>query len=76
MTKEPREKRPGRREQVLRALTEAHGAWVDGTELANERVGGSEGLKRLRELRAEGHPIEERRHPDSRRTIWQYRLAK
>lgn len=64
-----------RAQQVLRRLQEAQGEWVDGTELANEVVGGSEGLKRLRELRGLGWGIEERRHPNPRRAIWQYRLA-
>jgi hypothetical protein len=63
-----------RAKQVLHRLREAAGEWVDGTELANEEVGGSEGLKRLRELRLEGWPIEERHHPSPRRAIWQYRL--
>jgi len=67
----PKETRAG---QVLRRLREAGGGWVDGSELATAEVGGSEGLKRLRELRAEGWPIEERRHPDPRRAVWQYRL--
>lgn len=63
-----------RREQVLQRLKDAAGAWVDGPDLANEKVGGSEGLKRLRELRMEGHEIEMRKHPDMHRNIWQYRL--
>ena len=61
-----------RREQVLARLQEADGAWVDGTELATEVVGGSEGLKRLRELRLEGHSIKMRKKPDSDQ--YQYRL--
>lgn len=63
-----------RKEQVLRKLRQAQG-WVDGTDLANAEVGGSEGLKRLRELRLEGYNIEMRRHPDPAREIWQYRLV-
>lgn len=64
-----------RKEQVLAVLSEARGAWVDGPNLANEQVGGSEGLKRLRELRDDdGYPIEARRHPEPGRDIWQYRL--
>jgi hypothetical protein len=51
------------------------GGWVDGTELATEEIGGSEGLSRLRELRDEGHEIDERRHPDMRQNVRQYRLA-
>jgi hypothetical protein len=62
-----------RKEQVLHRL--AGGDWVDGPELANEQVGGSEGLRRLRELRTEGAVIEERKHPDSGRDIFQYRLV-
>ncbi len=64
-----------RKEQVLDRLVEAAGGWVDGSELATVEVGGSEGLKRLRELRDEGYNIEGRHHPDPNRDIWQYRLA-
>lgn len=49
--------------------------WVNGPEISNEVVGGSEGLRRLRELIEDGHPIESRRHPQAERDIWQYRLA-
>lgn len=64
-----------RGERVLRVLQSHRGQWVDGPDLANAAVGGSEGLKRLRELRAAGWMIEKRKHPDPRRTIWQYRLV-
>ena len=63
-----------RKEQVLDYLVKRKDEWVDGPEIANEVVGGSEGHKRLRELRAEGRIIEARRHPDPARDIWQYRL--
>lgn len=63
-----------RREQVLRYLEDRLDQWVDGTELATEKVGGSEGLKRLRELRQDGHIIKMRAHPDRTRSIFQYRL--
>jgi hypothetical protein len=53
---------------------ERDGQWVDGPEIANERVGGSEGHRRLRELRADGWHIEERTHPDPERSVWQYRI--
>ena len=65
-----------RKEQVLRRLREADGAWVDGTELATVEIGGSEGLKRLRELRADGYQITERGNPDHVRASWQYRLTR
>lgn len=64
-----------RKDQVLAVLKEYVGNWVDGTLLANEQVGGSEGLKRLRELKLEGHLIQKRKHPDPRRAIYQYRLV-
>ncbi len=64
-----------RAQEVLAVLSRAQGQWVNGSALATAEVGGSEGLKRLRELRASGLPIEKRRHPDSRRTIFQYRLV-
>ena len=68
-----------RRAQVYQYLKDRPGEWVDGTELANERVGGSEGLKRLRELRAElrdkGIGIIMRKHPDPDRDIFQYQMV-
>jgi hypothetical protein len=64
-----------RREQVLSHLQKHSNQWVDGPELANEEVGGSEGLKRLRELRADGHRIITRAHPDPGRDIYQYKLV-
>lgn len=65
-----------RKEQVLAHLFEHRNQWVDGPDLATEAVGGSEGLRRLRELRLSGdHDIRERRHPDPDRDIWQYMLV-
>lgn len=66
---------PTRKDLVLRFLERAD-RWVDGPELANEKVGGSEGLKRVRELRAEGHRIITRPHPDRSRDVFQYKLIK
>jgi hypothetical protein len=67
-----------RKEQVHEYLKARSGQWVDGTELANGEVGGSEGLKRVRELRADlaasGVSIIMRRHPDPARDIFQYQL--
>lgn len=65
-----------RKQQVLDYLWDRRNSWVDGPLLATEEVGGSEGLRRLRELRIEGeHDIRERRHPDPDRDIWQYKLV-
>jgi len=64
-----------RKEKVLRVLQAHPGQWVNGTDLATAEVGGSEGLKRLRELRADGYHIEKRKHPDPRRAIYQYRIV-
>jgi hypothetical protein len=64
-----------RKQQVLEMLRLHVGTWVNGTDLATEEVGGSEGLKRLRELRQEGYPIERRKHPDPAREIFQYQLT-
>jgi hypothetical protein len=65
-----------RKQQVLDYLTAYRNQWVDGPDLATEGVGGSEGLRRLRELRMSGeHDIRERRHPDPQRDIWQYMLV-
>lgn len=69
-----------RKEQVLALLrsrvdNDGRPLWVDGPDLANEQVGGSEGLRRLRDLKAEGYLIQERAHPDPRKAIHQYRLV-
>ncbi len=63
-----------RRELVLQLLRSHPNEWVDGTRIASAEVGGSEGLKRLRELRLAGYDIRMRKHPDPRRDIYQYRL--
>jgi len=63
-----------RRGRVLAVLQAADGGWVDGPELASPEVGGSEGLRRLRELRSAGWNIESRRHPDGWHR-WQYRIV-
>ncbi|HUV09955.1 MAG TPA: hypothetical protein VMX12_03190 [Acidimicrobiia bacterium] len=65
-----------RQEEVLERLREAGGEWVDGSELSTAECGGSEGKRRLRELREDkGWDIETRPHPGSA-TAWQYRLMK
>lgn len=56
-----------RKQRVLRALRAARNwdraadGWVDGPYLCSPLIGGSEGLRRLRELRADGYVIEMRR---------------
>ena len=64
-----------RRLEVLRRLRPAPGAWVETPDLSSALVGGSEGTRRLRELRAQGWRIEARPHPEPGRTSWQYRLV-
>lgn len=49
--------------------------WVDAWILHHPAIGGSEGLRRVRELRAEGHEIEMRKHPLKSRETRQYRLV-
>lgn len=63
-----------RKDQILKYLLDRADQWVDGTHLATEQVGGSEGLRRLRDLRADGYKIQQRKHPDPDRDIWQYKL--
>ena len=64
----------GVRDQFARAKGYRDG-WVNGHVLTRDVTGGTEGLRRLRELRADGHRIEMRPHPDAGRTTRQYRLA-
>lgn len=66
-------KRGTRNALVLLALRSANGDWVEGTYLETPEVGGAQGTRRARELRAMGWPIELRPHPSSD-TAWQYRL--
>lgn len=65
-------KRGTRKAAVLQLLADK-GGWVDGHEITHHLVGGSEGLRRLRELRTEGHNIQRRPNPNSA-TSWQYRI--
>ena len=67
--------RKTRKQRVLEALR--NGDWMDGYSLCHPAIGGSEGLRRLRELRADGHRIEKRLKPDRPEgsTVYQYRLA-
>lgn len=67
-------KRGTRRAQVLDRLRAAAGAWVPGVDLATRDCGGSEGLKRIRELRQLGWPVERRPIRGPGRTAWEYRL--
>lgn len=69
-------KRETRKAEVLDKLRAHEGVWVSGSLLATMSCGGSEGLRRLRELRADnGWPIERRRDPESE-TMFEYRLPK
>ena len=64
-----------RRAQVLAVLTARAGTWVPGPGMATEEVGGSEGLRRLRELREPrygSHKIPCRRMSGS--DAYEYRL--
>ena len=64
-----------RKDKVLQLLRENLNVWIEGPEIANPEVGGSEGLKRVRELREEGHQIESKPHPNKKRDVWLYRLV-
>ncbi len=65
----------GRKGEVLRALQAARGWWVPGFELATADCGGSEGLRRLRELREMGYDIEKKKvHPTHK--YFSYRLVR
>ena len=63
-----------KKERILERL--ADGRWHDGYDLCHPSLGGSEGLRRLRELRSEGYDIRKRLKPDSPKEsrVHQYRL--
>ena len=62
-------------EKVLDRLSGS--GWVDGYDLCHPSIGGTEGLRRLRELREIGYPIEKRLKPNRPRgsRVYQYRLT-
>jgi biotin operon repressor len=59
--------------KVATYLVERVGRWVPGYKLASLEVGGSEGLKRLRELRDEGFKIEKRKMKGS--SAYEYKVV-
>ncbi len=61
------------RQRVLDVLIRANGEWVPGFILTRMETGGSEGLRRLRELKAAGYLIEKRVRPNS--NAREYRLV-
>jgi hypothetical protein len=61
-----------RKGAVLKALKPRR--WVAGYELTKPAVGGSEGLRRVRELRSDGYEIKMRRIPGKQ--AYEYRLVK
>lgn len=64
------------KERVLDRLEDQYPEWIDGYVLCHPNIGGSEGLRRLRELRAEGHKIEKRlKSSDTKTRVYQYRLV-
>lgn len=50
------------RERVLALLCSNVGVWVPAHVITNPEIGGSEGLRRLRELRDRGYRIQQRKH--------------
>ncbi len=64
-----------RRENVRKLLINppaGSDGWISGVTLCDPAIGGSEGLRRVRELRAEGWTIEKRRMANS--DAFEYRL--
>lgn len=59
------------RERVLAILKSRR--WTPGFTLTTPAAGGSEGLRRLRELRAQGYDIKRRKIEGS--TAYEYRLV-
>lgn len=68
------EKEDSARGRVATLLKTNEGAWVRASEITHPAVGGSEGLRRVRELRAKGWNITQRKREDS--TEREYRLEK
>lgn len=63
-----------RKQAILDILNQTPNEWVNGDRLMQADTGGGRFGARIEELRKDGFTIEGRRHPDSRRDIWQYRI--
>ena len=63
-----------RRERVLDCLQRGKDQWIPGEVLRSPAVGGSEALRRVRELTAAGWPIA-RQPAEGKRTTWVYKLT-
>lgn len=63
-----------RKQAILDILNLTPNEWVNGDRLMQSDTGGGRFGARIEELRKDGFNIEGRRHPDSRRDIWQYRI--
>jgi len=68
-----------RKEKVLRLLMEARAGeskdgWVESWRICSPEWGGLSGLRRLRELRAEGYAIESRALNNANNGTFLYRL--
>lgn len=63
-----------RRARVLDCLERGRDQWIPGEVLRSPAVGGSEALRRVRELTAAGHPIA-RKPIGGKRTSWMYKLV-
>jgi hypothetical protein len=61
-----------REEAVLKVLQDNAPLWTPGYDLAHPAVGGSEGLKRLRDLKQKGYAYELRKMEGS--SAYEYRL--
>ncbi len=58
--------------RVAEYLLDRKGKWVPGYELVTPEVGGTDGLRRKRQLCAMGFPIEKRKMQNSR--AYEYRI--
>jgi hypothetical protein len=66
-------KKPTRKETVHKYLKKNR-KYIPGHELTRPEVGGTEGLRRVRELRADGINIITRKNPETGQ--WEYKLGK
>jgi hypothetical protein len=62
-----------RKEAVLHYM-KRNRRYIPGSDLTTDEVGGKQGLRRLRELRADGQNIITRRNPDT--GTFEYKLAR
>ena len=62
------------RKEKVHAYLKKNRKYIPGSVLNSPEIGGKDGLRRLRELRADGINIVSRKNPET--GVWEYKIGK